>query len=1205
MKLLMSLLTVITLAGSAYAGRTFETYEYTAEPNQEIFKNPYSLDNVPRTLSSPRTVWGKPSVFSPINALFLVPVYSAREVLELEQRMDIISCIAPAMDFNSLSIIGGENWYSNPFGEKVAIEDYMIDRLHPMRRYDAIVIGKLDWNIIPEKARAQLIQHISNGTALLYINPTNAKSMDKDVTWDNEPRHDLLQNLPVELMTISSKFEALRKADKGLPPRTFGPFKLRTGKLGNGTVAFLSYNDAIPPKSQWSRYTKLNTLTPFLPYNRFDYEYQEALLAKLLLNLTNRVSPLSITAQETKIPISALPGKPLSFSISPKSGSLSEMNVEYEVRDMNGKTISSGSSILVASGNSVSYAPEIPALPRGNYAVDLWLKAGERIIDWASASLRVEGTQYLGLVSFDAPFQTNEKPIVGKVALLADLPSGCSIKAKLFDSFGRLLVEKTSSSTGFDFPTVGTPLADIYDVVLEVVDSNGKCLDKTTAYTYMHGRKFDDVLSTGWAVGDNNVFDSATLYWVKKLGVNALYDPEVIWSTSGCLSRRLEFWTRSNLQKTPYFSAFGNFIIKPDMPLKASMTSHYLSGADTIEKIKLMSQSGTLMYSICEESTISSNEEAWDNPEALKEFVIYLKEKYKSIDDINKQWLSSFKDFPDMKWTSLAAAKANGLLSQWLEQELFKINRFEAVHTEAQNVIRKYDKPDALTSLDCITGLNYDWERVRQNFAGYTASVKDDGYFQRALPGSYTGIWWGTYVNEMNDFTVTRVPWQTLFAGGNEIAWWMFGLSFPIGAAEPMPYVKLAGKQASEILSGTGKFLIKSKKPAEIAIMYSPISEFADIVYQRKSTQDGSRKAITNLLQFAGLAFDWVGADYVSKKLATDKQYKILLIPSVQAMSRESVEAIRKFAENGGIVVADVIPATCNDLLVPADGKFQVAKTDGKKIACSNCGGAGKVDSGLIKGNCKTCGGTGNIIEGGSVELTDSLLNSIFSFKEADFKTAGKGGTWFLNRAFSDYKVNEMGAFRTALVEKAKLTAPFKVTNILGAASTDCKSYPLLNGPAIVCGILPEAVVPPPPGNQLNVVLDKPYHAYNARTKQYLGETAKLPFTLKLNYADIFVFLPAKIEGISAKLNALSFKGGETAKLSVALLPASLKTVTMIARIGVKLNRVELPEFDANISYNGSFELPLPLALNQPGAYEVTITDVVSGISNTLAFMVK
>ena len=1200
MKLLMSLLTVITLAGSAYAGRTFETYEYTAEPNQEIFKNPYSLDNVPRTLSSPRTVWGKPSVFSPVNALFLVPVYSTREVLELDQRMDIISCIAPAMDFKFLSNAG--DWYSNPFGDKAVLGDYMIDRLHPMRHYDAVVIGKLDWNIIPEKARAQLIQHVSNGTALLYINPTNAKSMDRDVTWDKEPKYDLLQNLPMELMTVSSKLEEFRKTNKGLPPRTFGPFKLRTGKLGNGTVAFLSYNDTVPANSEWGRYTKLNTLTPFLPYNRFDYEYQEALLAKLLLNLTNRVSPLSITAQETKIPIASLPGKPLSFAIAPKSGSLSEMNVEYEVRDMQGKTIFSGTSVLVASGNSASYAPEIPALTRGNYAVDLWLKAGERIIDWASASLRVEGTQYFGSVSFDAPFQTNDKPIVGKVALLADLPAGCSIKARLFDSFGRLLVEKTSSSAGFDFPTVSAPLADIYDVVLEVVDSNGKCLDKTTAYTYMHGRKFDDVLSTGWAQGDSNVFDSAMLYWAKKLGFNALFDDEILFTSSGRLPRRLEFCTRNNLQKTPYVLSYGDFIIKPDMPLKTCL-SNYIS-EETIKKIKLLGQSGTLMYSICEENAISSKEEEWDNPEALKEFVIYLKEKYKSIDDINKQWLSSFKDFPEIKWTSLTAAKSNGLLSQWLEQELFKINRFEALHAKAQNVIRKYDKPDALTSLDCISGLNYDWERVRQNFAGYTASVKDDGYFQRTPPESYTGIWWGSYVNEMNDFTVARVPWQTLFSGGNELAWFAFPFSFPIGFAEPMPYFKLAGKQATEILSGTGKFLIKSKKPAEIAIMYSPISEFADIVYQRKSTQDGSRKAITNLLQFAGLAFDWVGADYVSKKLATDKQYKILLIPSVQSMSRESVEAIRKFAENGGIVVADVIPATCNDLLVPADGKFQVAKTDGKKIACSNCGGSGKVDSGLIKGNCKTCGGTGNIIEGGSVELTGSLLNSIFSFKEANFKTAGKGGTWFLNRPFTDYKVNEMGAFRTALVEKAKLTAPFKITNILGAASTDCKSYPLLNGPAIVCGILPEAVVPPP-GNQLNVVLDKPYHAYNARTKQYLGETAKLPFTLKLNYADVFVFLPAKIEGISAKLNALSFKCGETAKLSVALLPESLKTVTMIARIGVKLNRVELPEFDANISYNGSFELPLPLALNQPGAYEVTVTDVVSGISNTLAFTVK
>ena len=92
-----------------------------------------------------------------------------------------------------------------------------------------------------------------------------------------------------------------------------------------------------------------------------------------------------------------------------------------------------------------------------------------------------------------------------------------------------------------------------------------------------------------------------------------------------------------------------------------------------------------MAYSTCEESYIERKEEAWNNPEALKDYRRYLKERYGDIAKLNAVWNAKFKSFDEIAPISFAEAKTSRQPTRWMEQELHKVDRFNQV----QEVVNK------------------------------------------------------------------------------------------------------------------------------------------------------------------------------------------------------------------------------------------------------------------------------------------------------------------------------------------------------------------------------------------------------------------------------------------------------------------------------------------------------------------------------------
>ncbi|MBI3923069.1 MAG: hypothetical protein HY318_16735, partial [Armatimonadetes bacterium] len=233
-----------------------------------------------------------------------------------------------------------------------------------------------------------------------------------------------------------------------------------------------------------------------------------------------------------------------------------------------------------------------------------------------------------------------------------------------------------------------------------------------------------------------------------------------------------------------------------------------------------------------------------------------------------------------------------------------------------------------------------------------------------------------------------------------------------------------------------------------------------------------------------------------------------------------------------------------------------------------------------------------------------SLLEEVFDLSRKGVKKSGKGYGLYLNG--SPDKKEEWGGIRKSLIEYAGLRGDVEVQDIAGNLRTDLRSYLFDNGRAIFLGLLPDRTTSDPPGQDIVVKLARRSHAYDVRRRQYLGETDTVRTGLQPTEAKLLAFLPERIERIKVSLSKGSFKPGEVAMLKGALLPASLKDSRLAVRIEVSKGKDVLEAHTKNLCFQGAFEYPIPLALNQEnGEYRVKVVEVITGFTQEMSFDVR
>ena len=96
--------------------------------------------------------WARPLAGGTIKALVLAPQGSRRETVELAQRLDLDSTPWMCSGFRHLAVPA--EWFEIP--TPVATIDRLL-RQYAAGRFDVVVVGKLDWSMLPAKQCFELL----------------------------------------------------------------------------------------------------------------------------------------------------------------------------------------------------------------------------------------------------------------------------------------------------------------------------------------------------------------------------------------------------------------------------------------------------------------------------------------------------------------------------------------------------------------------------------------------------------------------------------------------------------------------------------------------------------------------------------------------------------------------------------------------------------------------------------------------------------------------------------------------------------------------------------------------------------------------------------------------------------------------------------------------------------------------------------------
>ena len=1203
------LVALLLKPGLAFSAGTVTDYARDVPPDYR--HNNAIVGNQPGSLFGPRIAWAEPYALGKLKLLIILPLGSSHEAIEMRSRI-------PA-EVGLITPIAHDKWFEKsdtvPAGADVLTETTS-RLLSAGYRYDAIIIGKVKWSVIPPEIRNKILEKVKSGTALVWISPWDVdeelrKQMALSDT-DNPLAKTIQAAVPLGLLPLDVDYE--KSSPKHFAKRRIGPLEIRTGKLGNGNVVWLDYQDRLMKDGKtvvhganpWRQYAGDIALTPFLADDDLYYDYYYSILGKALYRVAGKTTAATVRAQAPLVTVERqkLPASPLSFSLDLADRELRDWTVVYELRDRQNHVIGKGTvDKLSFNGNTAIFSPPVPRLSQGTYVMDVWALQRGAVLDWASAGLVVTDTKYLAAIQPAKEYFTRQDRLGGTVTFAAPLAKGQMANVELWDTYDRL-VAVTNLDTGngkFEFPAIAHPLSRTYRLVAQVKEKDF-VIDQIETWVGLPNNVVDDYQAIMWATAINTRGNRTFMRQCRQNGFTGYYDL-ITWMSRELTFESADNLARNNLLAFPYCYGSWSFHIGP-----SDGKGHGGTLADTIkrdvqgvypDRIAAYRRYGTMAYSTSEESFIARDEKLWTNSVAAEDYAKYLQERYGDIGKLNAIWNSKFTSFAEIGPISFMEAKTSRQPTRWMEQELHKVDRFNQVEEATSRLIQEMD-PGARVSLDCQAGFDFDWPRMAKIIGA--SSLTPLASFRQGE--NFHSTWWSGYylcfgAGWIGEYSMRTAPWKCLFQGGRHILWWANALSADLN--EPLLCMKQAAEEYREVESGAGKLLISSRKRVDpILLLWSTPSYYAGILNPGEVTWEAARGNFETLFQRTGLDYQAVGAEFLETSLVYGDTQRVLILPTCQAISRQGVEKIRAFAAAGGVVIADYPPAVVDEYLRPYGTQ---AAGEVTFETCAKCKGQKRVEVAMSWQACPACGGTGQTMKGGGAP-TQSLLEDVFDFSQQGAKAIGKGYGLFLKG--SPVHRENWGGIRKSLIAKAGLRGDLEVQDTLGNLRTDVESSIFDNGRALFLGILPDRALNNPPAENLVVKLGHKFHVYNVRQQQYLGETDTLKTGILPTETKLLAFLPERISGLNVSLSKATGKPGDVLELKGSLLPASLQDCKLVVRIAVTRDGKLQEAYTKNLAFQGSFTYPLPLALNQEqGLYSVKVTEVISGYTQDATFRVK
>ncbi|MBQ3343258.1 MAG: beta-galactosidase [Kiritimatiellae bacterium] len=301
----------------------------------------------------------------------------------------------------------------------------------------------------------------------------------------------------------------------------------------------------------------------------------------------------------------------------------------------------------------------------------------------------------------------------------------------------------------------------------------------------------------------------------------------------------------------------------------------------------------------------------------------FLKAKYGTIENLNRNWRTNCTDFASVPHIRPEEAKAVGNLAAWGDHRAYIEKMYADIHAFCRDEIRKYDPGAPVGAEGSMPGdLELTFERL-EFWGPYSNLVEDE--VLRSLGGDRIRMfWWGGYPASHGGRG--RVPFPLPLMKGLATGTVMGSAWFStcLGSCHGFfyPDLKVADDVAAYLpwhdrfKDGLAQLLIRNPlKDEGVLVYWSHACRTASLASEKcLSPNDGISTLIQSFYR-TGRSFEFVSA----RTLARLEKAKVVFLCGATALSDAEVAALRAFAARGGRVVADVEPAVMNENLAWRD----------------------------------------------------------------------------------------------------------------------------------------------------------------------------------------------------------------------------------------------------------------------------------------------
>lgn len=631
-----------------------------------------------------------------------------------------------------------------------------------------------------------------------------------------------------------------------------------------------------------------------------------------------------------------------------------------------------------------------------------------------------------------------------------------------------------------------------------------------------------------------------------------------------------------------------------------------------------------LLAYLCDETSLVMDDldlDVCSCEHCVKRFRIWLQERYKSIEDLNKDWATAYKSWEEVGFTTYKDVQAGKTCAPWLMYRRF-MDWTWAEGIEWTKKGAKSGDPGILVAMPNTFGPNpfsgrdyYFLSKVneyRLEYASETRSKGNRGSFYDALrsfaPEVRDHPWIGY---RFDDETILYAPWWTAFHGATGFS--VYGtMSLFAGKnswAQVFPTLqhtrrgRMYADQAKELKEGIGKLLIEARRARPpIAILWSQPSMYVawvlsgqtghPMVFSKNNAYGRyftSRESFRLAATGGGRQFNYL----VEKQIAEGalKDYSCLVLPAVYALSDSEIETIRRFVEDGGTVIADVGVGLTNAVGARRANHDRVGGLFGFRRKSESPVYVERPLRLRMSPDPITVFGREEIeaLPGAECEPYEDGVPALLR------TTRGKGRTIFLN-----FVTDRSAELRGVFDGVARIGEVVSADGARRPADYDLVEFEM--GAGRYLGVTHFHLNDDPNDEKIVIRLGAAAEVYDVRGRKSLGKKDAIEAAIPPGGAAFYSLLPYRVEGVDVTCGPAK----ERSKVDVACV------VRADGQVGDHVLRVDVlrPDGAAHPAYcrnivarGGKGVFAIPLALNDPqGRWTVVCRDVATGVEGKAGF---